>query len=391
MSDLVNRVKASAKEGVEKAKPVTTFVGMNSVQIGNFLQEKYALQIAQLLPVTNKLSAERIIAQAVLVIGQNDSLKECTPQSIIGAIMKAAMYGFNPNPEMGQCWFIPYNNNNKQVNGQWLTKKECQFQIGVRGWVKLLQNTGLVKRIINKAVHIEENFKEVGGSKSEIIHDISGRQVTWETLHCAYAIIHIILKDNKGKILLDNLGQPIVGVYDLVMYKDEIDRLRKKGVKAADKSKLQGGWVEDAGEMAKAKVLKKLIKDELSYSDELMGIVNADEQIFDISDANMATKELIPTPVEETAAESENVDFVDVQETVAETNDKNHWVGKTLDFLAEIHKNGVPKDIQPLMIHNICSLIENGTTPIEYIPNELLSIKEIENAIFEREKKGIIG
>lgn len=379
-SELGKQIVANAK----KSAPVTTFVGMNSLQIGNFLQEKYALQIAQLLPVTNKLGAERAISQAVLVISQNEALKECTPQSVIGSIMKAAMYGFNPNTEMGQCWFIPYNNN-KQVNGQWVTKKECQFQIGTRGWVKMLQNTGLVKRIINKAVHIEDEFSEICGSKSEIIHKPCGKQVTWDTLHCAYAIIEIILKDSKGKTLLDAAGQVITGVYDLVMYKDEIDRLRKKGVKTADKSKLQGGWVDDAGEMGKAKVLKKLIKDELSHSDELMGVVDIDEKVFDITDANMATRELKPVSVE-SESEPENVEVVEAQ--------KEKPFGEKIDIVSDIFAD-VRSGKLPItaltpskeQVALICELISDEVIDITVIPDELMKINKIKNAVFEIEKK----
>jgi len=385
--ELGGKIQQSAKQGVQKSAPVTTFVGMNSVQIGDFLKEKYFYQIAQLLPVTNKLSAERIIAQSVLVISQNDSLKECTPQSVIGSIMKAAMYGFNPNAEMGQCWFIPYNNN-KQIDGNWVTKKECQFQIGVRGWVKMLQNTGLVKRIINKAVHVDDEFLEVCGSKSEIIHKPCGQQVTWETIHASYAIIEIILKDGNGKILLDAMGQPITGVYDLVMYKPELDRIRKKGVKTADKSKLQGGWVDDAGEMAKAKVLKKLIKDELSHSDELMNIVGADEKVFDISDANMAKKEIVATP-EVQQEETENVEVETVE--VVETG-KIGIIGvdNTTAIFNNI-RNGVylPTEIAKEYIEQIAFEIGKGIVPISDVPNELLIVKEIENAVLLIEQKNI--
>jgi len=385
-AELGEDVKANAK----KSAPVTTFVGMNSLQIGNFLQEKYALQIAQLLPVTNKLGAERAISQAVLVISQNEALKECTPQSVIGSIMKAAMYGFNPNTEMGQCWFIPYNNN-KQINGQWVTKKECQFQIGVRGWVKMLQNTGLVKRIINKAVHIEDEFSEVCGSKSEIIHKPCGKQVTWETLHCAYAIIEIILKDSKGKTLLDATGQVITGVYDLVMYKEEIDRLRKKGVKTADKSKLQGGWVDDAGEMGKAKVLKKLIKDELSHSDELMGVVDIDEKVFDITEANMATRELKPVSVE-SESEPENVEVLEVQEVVEAQKEKpfGEKIDIVSDIFADVRSGKLPiTALTPSkeQVALICELISDGVIDISVIPDELLKINKLKNAVFEIEKK----
>lgn len=388
-AELAQDVKANALKNTVKQ---TGFVGLTSVQLNRFLEREYGLQIQQLLPDCNKAKVQKVIAQAVLVISQNEALKECTPQSVIAAICKAAMYGFNPNQEMGQCWFIPYNNSYQDEQGQWQSKKECQFQMGARGWVQRVQNTGLVKRIINKAVHINDEFSEICGSKSEIIHKPCGEQVTWDTLFASYAIIEIILKDSKGRVLLDASGQPIVGIFDLVMYKPEIDRLRKMGVPKweRNKDKLLNAWVNNSGEMAKAKVLKKLIKDELPHSDEMEDMIESDEKVFDITQANMAKKGLIPVPVEEN--EPENVEVLEVMETQKIV--ENAWDGNNVVFdniwTAIVKGEIKPEEIEYSAIDVICEKIKSGVIPYTDVPNELLSIKDIENAVFSMEQKTAI-
>jgi len=369
-NDLGSKIQQSVKQGVDKVKPVTTFVGMNSVQIGSFLQEKYALQIAQLLPVTNKLKAERVIAQATMVIAQNEGLKNCTPQSVIGGIMTAAMFGLNPLPALNQCFFIPYQENKQDSQGQWHKISVCQFQMGYAGALKMLYNTGLVESIVAEAVHIDDKFENIRGTDAKIVHIPCNKMVMPETILGAYCVIKL-----KG-----------FGCFEMYLPKERIEHLRKKGSRG--KNELSGAWKTDYAAMAIVKVIKALCK-KLPFSDEMLNkSFESDEEVFDISDANMATGELKPISTEEPEnSEAETVEVMEVHE-VMETTDKNHWVSKTLEFVKTVVVNGADK-IQPLMIQNICDLIENGTIPIADVPNELLSIKEIENAVLIIEQNGI--
>lgn len=395
VKDLGSKIQQSAKQGVEKAKPVTTFVGMNSIQIADFLKEKYALQIAQLLPVTNKLKAERVISMAVLVISQNESLKECTPSSVIGSIMKAAMFGFNPLPNLGQCWFIPYINSKQDAQGQWFKEKECQFQIGEKGYLKLAQNTGLIKRLISSAVHVEDEFFETLGYGATITHVPKPNvEKTWENLYAAYCIVEIIMTDSKGKIVTDTSGTPITNTVHTVLYKNDIDRLRKMGVKTADKTKMQGGWVDSPFEMAEVKAVKKCLKDKVPLSDEAHDALFNDEKIFDITDANMATKELAPVPTAEPEnMEAETIEVMEVQEVVSEKelplSPKTYEVDKIFQDVVSGKMPITALTPAKPQIALICELILNGTIIVADVPNELLSVKEIENAIYTVEQNGI--
>jgi len=368
MADLANKLKAAAKDGVQKSAPVTTFVGMNSVQIGSFLQEKYALQIAQLLPVTNKLSAERVIAQATMVIAQNEGLKNCTPQSVIGGIMTAAMFGLNPLPALNQCFFIPYQENKQDSQGNWHKISVCQFQMGYAGALKMLYNTGLVESIVAEAVHIDDKFENIRGTDAKIVHIPCNKMVMPETILGAYCVIKL-----KG-----------FGCFEMYLPKERIEHLRKKGSRG--KNELSGAWKTDYAAMAIVKVIKALCK-KLPFSDEMLNkSFESDEEVFDISDANMATKEIAATP-EVQQEEPENVVAVEVVET-----EKGGIIGvdNTTAIFNNI-RNGVylPTDIAKEYIEQIAFEIEKGIVPISDVPNELLSIKEIENAVYSAEQKNI--
>jgi len=359
MADLANKLKAAAKDGVQKSAPVTTFVGMNSVQIGSFLQEKYALQIAQLLPVTNKLSAERIISMAVMVISQNESVKACTPASIIGAVMTCAMLGFNPLPAMNQAFFIPYAG-------------KCEFQIGYKGWLQLLFNTGQVQSIITDAVHVDDKFQNIRGTDAKIIHEPCEKLITFETFRGAYAIVNL----KSG------------GSFPLYFPKEKIEHLRKKGVKGktADKSFLQNAWGTDYAAMGVVKVLKALIHNNLPLSDELQTAVKNDSSIIDITAANMATKELIPVSTEDVEA----VEVVEVKEIVTQESfaiNPESFDDTTFYFWFEWAKQNPLIEFNHDTTQEIVRRILIGEIDIKEVPNEWLSSKAIENAVLTAEQK----
>jgi len=367
MADLANKLKAAAKDGVQKSAPVTTFVGMNSVQIGSFLQENYALQIAQLLPVTNKLSAERIIAQATMVIAQNEGLKNCTPQSVIGGIMTAAMFGLNPLPALNQCFFIPYQENKQDSQGNWHKISVCQFQMGYAGVLKMLYNTGLVEYIVAEAVHIEDKFENIRGTDAKIVHVPCNKMVTQDTILGAYCVIKL-----KG-----------FGHFEMYLPKERIEHLRKKGSRG--KNELSGAWKTDYGAMSVVKAIKAACK-KLPFSDEMLNkSFESDDEVFDITAANMATKELIPVSTEDTE-NVEAVEVVEVQE-VLQINPQN--IGNDTEFYKwfEWAKQNPLIEFNHDTTQEIVRRILIGEIDIKEVPNEWLSSKAIENAVLTAEQK----
>ena len=72
--------------------------------------------------------AQAFLASVLSVVYQDDKLKECDPQSILYAAMKAAVLDLPIEQNLGQSYIIPY-------------KGKATFQIGYRGIIRLALRT----------------------------------------------------------------------------------------------------------------------------------------------------------------------------------------------------------------------------------------------------------
>lgn len=92
--------------------------------------------------------------QRILVtIAQNDpSLLECTPQSIVGAAMQAAILDLEIDRALGHCYLVPYWNKKKGL-------KEAQFQLGYKGILELARRSGEVRDIFSVIVYENEPYE----------------------------------------------------------------------------------------------------------------------------------------------------------------------------------------------------------------------------------------
>lgn len=92
--------------------------------------------------------------QRVLVtVAQNDpSLLECTPQSIVGAAMQAAILDLELDRALGHCYIVPYWNKKKGV-------KEAQFQLGYKGILELARRSGEIRDIFSVIVYENEPYE----------------------------------------------------------------------------------------------------------------------------------------------------------------------------------------------------------------------------------------
>ena len=76
-------------------------------------------EIKRALP--SVITPERFTRMVLSALSTNPKLAACTPKSFLGAMMRAAQLGLEPNTPLGQAYLIPYRN--KGVD-------EVQFQIG---------------------------------------------------------------------------------------------------------------------------------------------------------------------------------------------------------------------------------------------------------------------
>lgn len=91
--------------------------------------------------------------------------------SIIGAMLKAAMFGFSLAPEMGQCYVVPRSINAKEKKSdpdKWVTV--YVFQIGYKGWQDLAFSSDAVLYFDYGTVYEKDQFEVVKGINQNLIH-----------------------------------------------------------------------------------------------------------------------------------------------------------------------------------------------------------------------------
>ncbi len=131
------------------------------VSIGHFLKAKEK-QIAMALP--KHMTSDKLLRIAMTEITRNPSLKECTMESLVGALIQSAQLGLFPDSLLGEAWLIPYKNNNK---GGAL---ECQFQVGYKGLMKLAYNSAMIEDIDAHEVCANDVFEFEYGTNAHLKH-----------------------------------------------------------------------------------------------------------------------------------------------------------------------------------------------------------------------------
>ncbi len=132
----------------------------------------FKAQITDALPVHLKNNAEKYMRQAIMQFNQNPKLQECTPISILTALMTASGLGLDLTPQLGQCYIIPYENR-KKIGNKWVSVPEAQFQLGYRGVIALAYRSEQVLRIEAHIVHEKDYFKFSRGLNPVLEHEDS--------------------------------------------------------------------------------------------------------------------------------------------------------------------------------------------------------------------------
>ena len=202
-------------------------------------------QFAAALP--KHIESERFVRIALTQLRQNPALMQCSPESLLGALMQSAQLGLEPGI-MGQSYLIPFKNNK-------LGTTECQFQIGYKGLIELARRSGQIETIVANEVCENDTFEYEYGFEEKLVHKpmIKGERGQ-SYAYYAYAT----LKDG---------GRSFV-----VMSKADIDRIRT----TYSKAKYGSPWETEYNAMAKKTVIKQLMK-YLPVSIELIEKFNADE------------------------------------------------------------------------------------------------------------------
>jgi len=93
--------------------------------------------------VAEGMGVERF-TEAALQLLKQPGIAQCTQESVLGCLLKAAMFNFRLSPELGQCWIVPRKVNvgtKEKPVWTWV----ATFQIGYKGWIELAFRSGEVE------------------------------------------------------------------------------------------------------------------------------------------------------------------------------------------------------------------------------------------------------
>jgi recombination protein RecT len=113
-------------------------------------------ELAKVLP--DDLSPERLTRISLTVIQKSEGLKKCTPLSLLACVVECAQLRLDPDPLLGEVYFVPYGD-------------QATIQVGYKGFAKLAYNTGDIHKITAYVVRKGEKFGHTAGTAESLFHE----------------------------------------------------------------------------------------------------------------------------------------------------------------------------------------------------------------------------
>lgn len=307
----------SEKANTSLEKP--TFGGDNVVEIRKFLS-KWSNQISLLIP-SNIIDPNRLVSIISQVVYQNRDLAANTTKiSWVTAALECAQTGLDPTPSLGLCAFIPYG-------------RDVKFQMQYKGIVRLIRQSGNIKRIEANVIYKNDFFEFEFGDN-------------------AYLKFKPAMNQDRGEK---------IGVYALVEYSSGgrefvvLDKTQVEKHKNASKAKKsnKSPWNEDGemGDWVDVMWLKSAIRELARFADFNTTAMKAIEA--DKSDVKTPDKFIHESAVQESTKDAEF-------EVVTET--KKSWPEMVESYLNtdmpkecydEIIKAGFSLNIDKLLLKKV--------------------------------------
>lgn len=103
------------------------------------------------------VTPDRFAAWCVTAINKTPKLLDCTPVSMLGAMVQSAQLGLDPSGITGEAYLVPYG-------------KECTLIPGYRGLLKLARRSGKILEVAAHVVHENDEFDYAYGLESRLTH-----------------------------------------------------------------------------------------------------------------------------------------------------------------------------------------------------------------------------
>lgn len=238
-------------------------------------------EIARALP--KHMDADRLARVAITTLRQTPRLLECTPQSLLGALMLSAQLGLEPGP-LGHAYLVPFYNSREKAH-------EVTWILGYKGIIDLAQRSGKLLSIEAREVCENDEFEFSYGLEPKLVHKPNIK----EDRGAAFAYYGVAQFKDGGR-------------YFLVMSKSDVEKHRSRS-----RAKDNGPWVTDYDAMARKTVIRAMAPF-LPLTVELAGAMAHDEAVHrDVAEA-MVEMPAPPTVVDgevETAAIEGGADGAD--------------------------------------------------------------------------------
>lgn len=210
--------------------------------------------IAESLP--KHLTGERMAQLMLTECRKNPALLDCTPQSVVSAVLQCAQVGLEPGPQ-AHLYLVPFKNRGVL---------ECTLQIGYRGLLELIGRTGKYHAPDVRAVFEGDRFEYEFGLNEKLNHVPSAKSRAADKLTHVYIVLW---PKDGGRATFE------------VMTREEVDAIRRRS-----KSGGSGPWVTDYIAMAMKTVVRKKAK-YLPLSVELQQAITIDEgaEVIDEAEA----------------------------------------------------------------------------------------------------------
>lgn len=109
------------------------------------------------------LTAERLMKIATTAASRNPTLLECTPSSVLCALIDCATLGLEPSTPLGLAYLVGYKNSKTG-------KTDCQLIVGYKGFVQLAYQSGDVSSIYAHEICEHDEWDYELGTNKRLFH-----------------------------------------------------------------------------------------------------------------------------------------------------------------------------------------------------------------------------
>lgn len=224
------------------------------------------------------IRVESLIRVAGAAMSRNPVLLQCTPNSVVLALMNCAQLGLEPNL-LGAAYLVPYRNNKTR-------QMEAQLIVGYRGLIELARRSQQIHSIEAHVVKEKDDWEIRLGLTPVLEHTPYLGEGEAGKIVFAYAIAK--LKDSSYQVE--------------VMSRGDLDKIR-----AISKARDSGPWATHTEEMCRKTVVRRLCK-YLPLTVELVRALEQDIQAEDGSfDFDMPIEAEVEVEPDEPKTQTDNI------------------------------------------------------------------------------------